>query len=69
MILAQPLIETQLLNSPNGMYWSQHIAGASRLIQLRGPARFTSEFDKSLFISLSYPIVSISFSRVYEQAN
>lgn len=55
----QTLISLQLLNSPNGRLWSQHIAGASRLIRLRGPARFTSEFDKTLLISLSYPIVSI----------
>lgn len=57
-----PLTDSKLLNSPNGMPWSQHIAGASRLIQLRGPSRFTSEFDKSLFVSLSYPIVSMVFS-------
>lgn len=48
----------ELLNSPNAQPWRDHIAGASRLIQLRGPSRFTSEFDKSLFISLSYPICS-----------
>jgi hypothetical protein len=57
----QSLIKSQLLNSPNGKPWSQHIAGAARLIQLRGPSRFTSEFDKSLFISLTYPIVSIPY--------
>ena len=55
----QSLIKSQLLNSPNGKPWSQHIAGAAHLIQLRGPSRFTSEFDKNLFISLTYPIVSI----------
>jgi len=43
------------------MPWSQHIAGASRLIQHRGPSRFSTEFDKCLFISLSYPIVSLNF--------
>ncbi|KAF4613431.1 hypothetical protein G7Y89_g15456 [Cudoniella acicularis] len=46
----------ELLESPKGQLWSQHIAGASRLIQLKGPSRFTSEFDKALLISLSYPI-------------
>ncbi|KAE9374670.1 hypothetical protein N431DRAFT_372476 [Stipitochalara longipes BDJ] len=50
----------ELLNSPNGMHWSQHIAGASRLIQLRGPSSFSSEFDKCLFVSLSYPICAQS---------
>jgi hypothetical protein len=65
-MLNHPLTDCKLLNSPNGMPWSQHIAGASRLIQLRGPSRFTSEFDKSLFISLSYPIVSIALPFLYD---
>ncbi len=49
----------QLLNSPNGELWGRHVAGASRLIQLRGPARFTSEFDRALLLALGYPIVRL----------
>lgn len=48
----------QLLNSPNGQLWYHHIAGASQIIQFRGPERFFSDFDIALLLSLGYPIVS-----------
>ncbi|KAH8807831.1 hypothetical protein F5884DRAFT_857398 [Xylogone sp. PMI_703] len=52
----------ELLNSPLGALWSRHIAGASHLIRARGPSRFNSEFDKALFIALSYPISAEALS-------
>lgn len=31
--------------------WQYHVAGASHIIQNRGPARFKSEYEKALFVS------------------
>ncbi|KAI3322967.1 hypothetical protein HD806DRAFT_497400 [Xylariaceae sp. AK1471] len=47
----------ELFNSSNGVIsWSNHMAGVSRLIQLRGPDQFTSEFEQALLIQLANPI-------------
>ncbi|KAL6901083.1 hypothetical protein GGI43DRAFT_403993 [Trichoderma evansii] len=46
----------EILNSSKGQLWFHHIAGAAQLIQFRGPAQFTSDFDIALLLSLSYPI-------------
>ncbi|KAL7929787.1 hypothetical protein V8C35DRAFT_314791 [Trichoderma chlorosporum] len=48
----------ELLNSPNGQLWYHHIAGASQIIQFRGPERFSSDFDIALLLSMGYPICS-----------
>ncbi|ORY68291.1 uncharacterized protein BCR38DRAFT_422672 [Pseudomassariella vexata] len=37
--------------------WSQHVAGFGRLIQMRGPSRFKTDFEKALLISAAAPIV------------
>ncbi|PKK54283.1 hypothetical protein CI102_1725 [Trichoderma harzianum] len=50
----------ELLNSPNGQLWYHHIAGASQIIQYRGPERFSSDFDIALLLSLGYPICAES---------
>ncbi|KAL7952691.1 hypothetical protein V8C34DRAFT_104109 [Trichoderma compactum] len=55
----------ELLNSPNGQLWYRHIAGASQIIQFRGPERFSSDFDIALLLSLGYLIVSFFFHQVY----
>ena len=41
--------------------WALHVAGASRLIQLRGPARFSSQFEKRLLFSAASSIVSWTY--------
>ncbi|KAH8896580.1 hypothetical protein GQ53DRAFT_838146 [Thozetella sp. PMI_491] len=45
----------ELLISPHGR-WCKYIAGASDLIRLRGPKRFTTDFDRALLLALCYPI-------------
>ncbi|KAI8628057.1 hypothetical protein F5Y19DRAFT_439421 [Xylariaceae sp. FL1651] len=47
----------ELFNSANGdRLWSNHLSGVCRLIQLRGAARFTSDFEKALLLQLVYPL-------------
>lgn len=48
----------KLLNAGDGTAWGHHIAGAAELIRFRDPSTFVSNFDKSMLVSLSYPIVS-----------
>lgn len=38
--------------------WIQHSAGAAKLIQVRGPSNYTSDFEKALFLAHSGAIVS-----------
>ena len=52
------LTGSQMLSSSDGRMWSEHIAGASRLIEFRGPSNFNTDFDRLLLLSLSYPVVS-----------
>jgi len=37
--------------------WIRHAAGAARLIQLRGPKNYTTEFEKALLMAHTGPIV------------
>ena len=37
------------------------MAGAARLIELRGPQNYNTDFNQALFMALVGPIVSITF--------
>ncbi|KUJ10138.1 uncharacterized protein LY89DRAFT_656779 [Mollisia scopiformis] len=41
----------ELLATSDEIAWVRHAAGAARLIQFRGPANFTTEFEKALFMA------------------
>ncbi|KAK8115928.1 hypothetical protein PG984_012430 [Apiospora sp. TS-2023a] len=47
----------ELLEFQRSHAWERHIAGAARLIQMRGPMRFLSAYDMSLLFSLMGPLV------------
>ncbi|KAK7943632.1 uncharacterized protein PG986_012745 [Apiospora aurea] len=47
----------ELLEAQRSHAWERHIAGAARLIQMRGPMRFLSPYDMSLLFSLMGPLV------------
>ncbi|KAI8623991.1 hypothetical protein F5Y19DRAFT_456424 [Xylariaceae sp. FL1651] len=47
----------EVLRPSHAQAWSQHIIGASRLIYARGPSGFTSDFEKSLFLTWTGPFV------------
>jgi len=51
------LILHQLLDPSGEVAWIRHAAGAARLIQLRGPKNYTTEFEKALFMAHTGPIV------------
>jgi hypothetical protein len=48
----------QLLATSEENAWIRHAAGAARLIQLRGPKSYTTEFEKALFMAHAGTIVS-----------
>ena len=49
----------QLLNKTSSTdMWIRHAGGAARLIELRGPDRFQTDFELSLFMTHAGPIVS-----------
>ncbi|KAI1344196.1 hypothetical protein F5Y15DRAFT_105856 [Xylariaceae sp. FL0016] len=37
--------------------WEQHVAAAMRLISLRGPSQFTTDYEKSLLLSMVAPFI------------
>ncbi|UKZ91868.1 uncharacterized protein TrAFT101_006838 [Trichoderma asperellum] len=47
--------------NPEMTSWKCHAAGAARLIQLRGPERFKTDFELALFMAHIGPIVTESF--------
>ncbi|KAK8023196.1 hypothetical protein PG991_007077 [Apiospora marii] len=47
----------ELLESQRSHAWERHIAGAARLVQMRGPMRFLTPYDMSLLFSLMGPLV------------
>ncbi|UKZ61869.1 uncharacterized protein TrAtP1_003131 [Trichoderma atroviride] len=47
--------------NPEMASWKCHAAGAARLIQLRGPERFKTDFELALFMAHIGPIVTESF--------
>ena len=57
-------ISAQIIHPSNDQLWENHIAGASLLVQLREPQKFTSDFDKALITGLWYPIVSATPSPI-----
>jgi hypothetical protein len=48
----------QLMDPSGEKAWIRHAAGAAKLIQLRGPKSYSTEFEKALFIAQTFPIVS-----------
>ena len=54
-------LSLQLLNFSGGDTWKHHMAGAARLIELRGPQNYNTDFDQALFMALAGLIVSIAF--------
>lgn len=54
-------LRKQLLGLGNSKARLHHVSGANRLIEHRGPTRFQSEFEKSLFVARLGSIVSPLF--------
>lgn len=52
-------LPAQLLNPSREDAWIKHTAGATYIIQLRGPLSYQSEFEKCLFMGHVGPMVSI----------
>ncbi|KAH8670130.1 hypothetical protein BGZ60DRAFT_29241 [Tricladium varicosporioides] len=48
----------ELLDPSGEIAWIRHAAGAARLIQLRGPDRYKSDFEKALFMAHTGPIMT-----------
>jgi hypothetical protein len=49
--------DLQLLDPSGETAWIRHAAGAARLIQLRGPDNYSTDFEKALFMAHTGPIV------------
>lgn len=47
----------QLLDPTGETAWIRHAAGAARLIQVRGPQSYDSDFEKALFMAHTGPVV------------
>jgi hypothetical protein len=60
VLCATEILALYELLDPSGdpSAWVRHTAGASRLIQLRGPKNYNTEFEKALFMGHTVPIVS-----------
>lgn len=57
--LLSSLTTVQALNgSSSGDFWIRHAIGASKLIQLRGPRKFKTDFEMALFLAHIGPTVS-----------
>lgn len=54
----------ELLDPSGTEAWVRHTAGAARLIQVRGPKSYNSDFEKALFMGHTVPIVSLMVSQV-----
>ncbi|RFU26707.1 hypothetical protein B7463_g9631, partial [Scytalidium lignicola] len=50
----------ELLDSSGQAAWIRHVAGAARLIELRGPKAYKTEFEKALFIAHAGAIMTES---------
>ncbi|KAF2237719.1 hypothetical protein EV356DRAFT_510724 [Viridothelium virens] len=50
----------ELLNFSENGAWIRHVAGAARLIELRGPQGYRTEFEKALFMAQAGPLFSES---------
>ncbi|KAH8821418.1 hypothetical protein F5884DRAFT_745744 [Xylogone sp. PMI_703] len=50
----------ELLDSSGQAAWIRHVAGAARLIELRGPKAYQTEFEKALFIAHAGAIMTES---------
>ncbi|TVY65515.1 Uncharacterized protein LSUE1_G006332 [Lachnellula suecica] len=48
----------ELLDPSGETAWIRHAAGAARLIQLRGPKNYNTEFEKALFMAHTGPIMT-----------
>jgi hypothetical protein len=55
------LVPPQVLNGNKDAHsWMRHVAGAARLIEVRGAHRFDTEFEMALFMAHVGPTVSVS---------
>lgn len=48
----------ELLDPSGEKAWIRHAAGAAKLIQLRGPKNYNTEFEKALFINQTFAITT-----------
>ncbi|TVY32632.1 Uncharacterized protein LSUB1_G007880, partial [Lachnellula subtilissima] len=48
----------ELLDPSGEIAWIRHAAGAAKLIQLRGPKNYNTEFEKALFMAHTGPIMT-----------
>lgn len=48
----------EMLDPAGEMAWVRHSAGAAKLIQLRGPKNYDTEFEKALFMAQTVPIMT-----------
>ncbi|KFA63908.1 hypothetical protein S40285_03758 [Stachybotrys chlorohalonatus IBT 40285] len=55
------LARFELLADGGRTSWLNHIWGAAGLLRLRGPDRYYTDFERSLFLSLAGPIICESF--------
>lgn len=58
MFVTNEVYLLQLLATSEQTGWIRHAAGAARLIQLRGPKNYTTDFEKALFMAHAGTIVS-----------
>lgn len=56
----------ELLDPTGETAWVRHTAGAARLIQLRGPKSYNTDFEKALFMAHTVPIVSYRFQKTFQ---
>ena len=51
----------EMLNCTENCSWIRHAGGAARLMQVRGVARYQTDFDRAMFVACRYAIVLESF--------
>lgn len=52
----------EMLNCTKDNSWIRHAGGAAHLMRLRGPARYRTDFDKSMFQACKYSMVLESYA-------
>ncbi|KUJ15570.1 uncharacterized protein LY89DRAFT_735672 [Mollisia scopiformis] len=59
VLCATEILALYEMLDPNGeMAWVRHSAGAAKLIHLRGPKNYDTEFEKALFMAQTVPIMT-----------
>lgn len=57
VMLTIPCLQLLNQNQSSTAAWVQHVNGAAKLVRIRGPTRFTTEYEKNLLVASSGPIV------------